>query len=460
MDKEAAISSLVSCTDDEEIRSTILKYNPNLDSDCIFNRFKSQKMDLLHKTATFINEGNPLTNLRKQELCNWIIQKIENFLPEYCLMCQTEYCIHFERRSPLECFLCGQGIHAECFSTMIQQTPLPAIPGLKWLCPNCEPRASLDHANVNSTTEVLAGVDPAAGCGQDDNRTNPEDQSGQNQPQNVIVEGTPLIDQKDGSTSVPNPPNESAPAITHPTGSQVPALPQPTSNQEKKICRFYKKNTCKYGISGQGCPYAHPKRCFAAARGCKRTNCKFFHPAVCRSSEQHKECSKTDCKFLHLQGTRRGPSTRSSEPGRWNQAPPALADEVDKMFAENNPQYTYLPNNQPARQQLTKLPQTTTSYHQKPSDPLQDQSFLEVMRSLQQQIKSLEVAQQDQNKILQELIFKEPATNQPDPTISSWVPTQAPLQRSAHLPQSMQQPTVQQFHSQFSTPHPMNWNRI
>jgi hypothetical protein len=35
-----------------------------------------------------------------------------------------------------------------------------------------------------------------------------------------------------------------------------------SSNQkEQLICRFYKQNKCKFGISGKGCEFNHPKMC-------------------------------------------------------------------------------------------------------------------------------------------------------------------------------------------------------
>lgn len=87
--------------------------------------------------------------------------------------------------------------------------------------------------------------------------------------------------------------------------------PKPTTCQtpprkSTKICSYYKRNKCKFGLKGLDCPYTHPKLCnkywiggLDAIKGCnKGANCKFFHPPICYGSESRRECLKAECRRL------------------------------------------------------------------------------------------------------------------------------------------------------------------
>ena len=63
-------------------------------------------------------------------------------------------------------------------------------------------------------------------------------------------------------------------------------------NRKTKVCKFYMKNQCEFGIKGKGCKFDHPKFCkkflqhgTRMPRGCnKGKNCSDFHPKMCFSS--------------------------------------------------------------------------------------------------------------------------------------------------------------------------------
>lgn len=76
-----------------------------------------------------------------------------------------------------------------------------------------------------------------------------------------------------------------------------------------KICKHYLKNKCKYGISGNGCKFAHPKRCHRFIEqgwyGCKSSKfCGKFHPRMCENSFRYMRCTDEYCRELHIKGTR------------------------------------------------------------------------------------------------------------------------------------------------------------
>ena len=104
-----------------------------------------------------------------------------------------------------------------------------------------------------------------------------------------------------------------------PTNNQSQPESQPrarigSSNQE--LCRFYKQNRCKHGISGKKdgiCNFQHPKPCkkllnngTSGPRGCsKGAKCEDFHPKLCHRSLKERICTIQDCQYIHVKHTRR-----------------------------------------------------------------------------------------------------------------------------------------------------------
>lgn len=85
-------------------------------------------------------------------------------------------------------------------------------------------------------------------------------------------------------------------------------------NRDKpRICRFYRTRTCRYGISGKGCLFSHPRPCARFMKhgmdrriGCtKGRYCKDYHPIICRESLFRRFCDNRECKYTHLKGTRK-----------------------------------------------------------------------------------------------------------------------------------------------------------
>lgn len=91
---------------------------------------------------------------------------------------------------------------------------------------------------------------------------------------------------------------------------------------QKKICRFYRTNSCRYHISGKGCKYAHPKPCpkllkfgLDEEKGCnKGRHCSHYHPRICYLSLNEGRCDKVKCSYTHLHGTRKVLAEPSENP--------------------------------------------------------------------------------------------------------------------------------------------------
>lgn len=79
------------------------------------------------------------------------------------------------------------------------------------------------------------------------------------------------------------------------------------SNKTERICRFFIRRKCKYGLKGAGCPFKHPDKCHEFLKNglCQTRQCAFYHPKICYSSKNDRCCLDTNCLYTHLPGTRR-----------------------------------------------------------------------------------------------------------------------------------------------------------
>lgn len=89
-------------------------------------------------------------------------------------------------------------------------------------------------------------------------------------------------------------------------GDPPPLQKSATSTENnRKICRFFKSGSCRYGRKGSGCNFKHPNTCRSFLSGTCDGKCNLLHPKLCFSSVKRRECYKSDCKFYHLPHTRR-----------------------------------------------------------------------------------------------------------------------------------------------------------
>ena len=103
--------------------------------------------------------------------------------------------------------------------------------------------------------------------------------------------------------------------------------------QKHKICKFSKAGACKYGRTGNGCHYSHPKKCYSYIRhgkkgdkGCQKGDkCEYYHPPLCHESVMRGTCSREKCKFQHLQVTKK--YTKKSVPRKAGQLSNRIGEE-------------------------------------------------------------------------------------------------------------------------------------
>lgn len=353
------LASLCAKAPDNEIRDCLRRYNPD-------HSLKQQKTALkqflaktLAKTAKYLNIKS---EMNKDPLIHNIICKIQNLLPDSCKICNEVYCSKLEDDPFLACHVCGQEVHKPCFMKLLgitDPTVTPVInphnlPGLHYLCPECEIAIIPPPDKPNaSDTEEIENITPSQM-----ETSNDRDETNRNQDQNNEL-----------TVSTENPE----------TKNPLISLPNPESDNElepnKKICIHYKKNQCKHGMKGKGCPFYHPERCkklmhsgTAQPNGCNLgRKCPAFHPKMCPSSITKRECFDEKCNFTHVKGTKR------------RKSPAELNPKSTKLPPEKNSFNSSQPSSAPP-------PNTADPEKARPSPDvnadLHQQSFLEMIRLL------------------------------------------------------------------------------
>ncbi len=350
------LANLITITTDADIKTVLTKYNPTLSVDRIYRDLYDCKANILKKAAQFLNLGKAVS-LNKSDIANYIITKIENLLPETCSMCKDTYCMEFGSKPILQCLLCSQGIHEQCLREKNKQEKLPDIKGLVWLCPHCEPRATLGVSKIvrkhreTRMSEVVS---------QQNTQTTDDTETGQQEEDHNVEQNH---DEKN-------------------TSRTENISDDPVNKTPAKVCIHYRNNRCRHGISGKNCSFMHPKPCKKLLThgdkhklGCKKAQkCIFFHPKMCRDSLSKNECLNENCKCLHVKGTRRT-KTQNSTVMQTQQTPTMeymLAPPVASGVQEN----------------------TNTT----------ENSFLDLLQKIQNRLQFIESAQQGQYSLIQNLM--------------------------------------------------------
>ena len=458
---EEALADIVLQATDGEVKEAMICYNSKLSSSKIYKKFNGKKIGVLKKTAAFLNKDKGPPTLTKPELIKWIINRIENHLPEHCGTCNADYCVPLLSHPSLECFLCGQGVHEECFAIATSNMQLPNIKGLHWVCSRCE------NENLVKTTknDTIQDSDIDETVSQHVNDVAAQDPQENSSPQNSISEHC------SNSPINPNDQNhkqneDNINMEVQPTRNISQAVPQPLpqpptetpKNDSRSVCRHYIYNKCKYGISGKGCLFYHPKPCKKLMEygpkhhwGCRKgQDCPWFHPRICRSSLHYLECDTDSCSQWHLKGTKRHP--------KFNRRIPTLEEAVERNRQEENncsprnisnlitQQIPNLSKDFPPQVEWNRIHQPRPQ-HQQPREntiPVEqetrDQPFLELLNvviEIRQQLRSVEATQQSQASLIQRLSQPMETTNAP--TSNPWF-QKLPINNPAHPQQIINSP--------------------
>ena len=140
---EFVLSELCASTNENEVRDVLRLYKLELTTKQLTNKFNSPLKQTLEKTATYL--GCSQVGAKEPEIILNIICRIQNLFPEICQICSKKYTIKKDDPPFLNCDVCGQEVHRECYSKlfglgeneMLDIKP-KNLPGLHYLCKPCK----------------------------------------------------------------------------------------------------------------------------------------------------------------------------------------------------------------------------------------------------------------------------------------------------------------------------------
>ena len=468
---EYILAELCANAPDNEVRDCLRRYKTGLHTKQLKSALMKSNQPIIERTAEYLD--CKVSRLKPDTAIN-IIVRIQNLLPEKCCICSQLYTLKFSDKPFLSCDHCLQEVHKECFIKLLgvdSNSEVPdinplQIPGLHYLCKPCEelceitkgpssdPARTADelqqtqeqpmqHHEIEDSLQqaehLLLTADvshqrhiqlqtihqppsvdnttsQAANLQEPDTTTSSQKPTNSEPLESAIVTSNqppyadPQVQQQGHGTNAPHIYPKLSTGTT--TGNQ--SLPK-AQTKSKKICYFYKQNQCKYGLKGTGCPFTHPERCKKLlahgtdkVKGCNfgRKKCKSFHPKMCPSSITKSKCYDDKCTFLHVKGTKfRRKDANSSQPSK--QKP--IEDHLDNKNTGTKSDNAVVPTE------------------------CENQSFLQMVRLLTQEVKELKEAMDTKiTAALSQLQLQQ-------------TPPQQVVQQQPHAPPLIHQPLPYQF---------------
>ena len=171
MEKSVEVEDLIAeyClkAPNEAIKFCLRNYNYSNSLSHIEKDFDREKAQTLRDTAEYLKIPNYELKTKKS-LAHLIVCRIQNLLPENCSLCDERYRIKLSETPLLECAVCGQGVHKQCWSELARSmrgnddpikldansfkamyNPLN-LPGLYYICKACKDSTIPNEDNGNS----------------------------------------------------------------------------------------------------------------------------------------------------------------------------------------------------------------------------------------------------------------------------------------------------------------------
>jgi hypothetical protein len=350
----AALQVKAESENKESVRDCLRLYREGQDTRQLTRAFNGVNKDILVLTMEFLQvPGEAIYN--KPTVADHLITRIKNLLPSKCNHCTKDYVVDVDDKPLLSCAVCGRETHTECVTDLLGVTdddeiaalnpeevrkkinPLD-VPGVHYMCGQCtdlyvsSPDSGKLHkapdaaiATVSAPKKTIkpkkrnqnvsfAANDEANDEGNDELSDDSDDESNKESCSSSEHDDSTASEESDDEEGK----TKKQKRDCHHTkctcdGRSKGIKPKKKTEQTKPICSFYRKGTCRYGISGKGCPKSHPAPCRKLlthgthnVRGCKKgKGCEKFHPKMCISSMNHGECLLETCRLRHVRGTKR-----------------------------------------------------------------------------------------------------------------------------------------------------------
>ena len=321
-----------------QIKNCIKTYDPEKSTkeNC---KVLSNKLNkpVITETLEFLSR-QAVKKENKDDLVQKLCLEIKNFFPDICQICNVSYTFKFQDQAFMHCSMCGQEVHKSCYLKLLKKMNLINenekvkilfnIPGVFFLCPNCQGKTILFPPKTENHVEN----------DDDDGEEEIETEDINSCPDNTMTNQSPrrtlpltpniILDDKQnfvGRTEFMKrkfqKDNENKSTITSVNTTNKSSTKEKQRGEEevsddtkdlskKEICNFYKRGKCKHGLKGRNCKYYHPKACQKLMKfgnkgpnGCKMgIKCPDFHPRMCSSSIKQGKCFKPSCSFCTHQG--------------------------------------------------------------------------------------------------------------------------------------------------------------
>ena len=350
---EEVIAELCLNTPSDSIKFCLRKYQYGKDLNQIGKDFEREKRETLRETANFLQIPNYLEKTKKA-LAHLIVCRIQNLLPDDCMICERRYKISLQEHTILECGVCGQGVHKPCWlnltSISTNNTDLGEVdaeqfkklynplnlPGLVYICDYCKPSTipSKEEGNIKRKKRPEDATNTHShnqySAGSESTNTNNENLNTDDTPQSQNEESTAENDT--GDLEENNNIDENRESHQwHATynseenneydNNKHDNNEHSNNTKHPSTCRFFQNGNCKHGLKGRECNYTHPKMCrrfmqhgTRQPRGCTQgKRCNDFHPKMCFDSLRKGECFTESCRYTHIKGTRRHPPITRNE---------------------------------------------------------------------------------------------------------------------------------------------------
>ena len=323
------IAELCTNASDQTVKECLRKYDSSKTTKELTNIFKKCLKPSILSTLNFLGLHPDGNETNKDELVNVLIQRVKNFFPDLCSICENEYCFKINDSKFLACSLCGQEVHKTCYVKALNELGLInesdknikflEIPGFHFLCGACEEETVLTIFNKNTKTNQTVQnhvTDDSPVSWQFSDQTTSQENSANNEthfdpskicpakinnsPQNdnspmqlntqnckplsitdddvqdEVIETTNII--KNHRTDFMRNRIKQNKGLKEPLESFSNLHHKPESSESKfdhmgfkhsqnesqkvnKVCHFFEKGRCKYGIKGNDCNYTHPQFC-------------------------------------------------------------------------------------------------------------------------------------------------------------------------------------------------------
>ena len=314
------------------------------------------------KAAEYLNfKLNPT----KMEMIDQIFNFVYYSVPHNCLKCSQSY-VPFTQPSfedAASCFLCKIPSHTECCTSDKVDQEL----GVVFLCQHCinidtsrlredpttpkkvpsspeespiqpaQPQKRPSASNSSSSESLHTPIFPSVSSASDSSEDEKQKQKRKTKKKKQEKSET-------GSDS-----------SLAPTNAKSKDKKEKIKNNDKKLCRFYERGICRYGVSGKRngkCNFHHPPMCKRilqhgpkSPHGCKG-DCEKWHPKLCYSSIRSNECFKESCSYWHIKRTIRSKNEENKENNVNEQAPTQNKNNETPFLGEVQSHVTQMLNQQ------------------------------------------------------------------------------------------------------------------